>query len=171
MPIDFPSSPSVGQVYTFGSRTWTWTGYGWQATSTTQGPQGIQGVQGVQGAAGAVSEVQVLDDLQPLFDGVTYRFRPTYQGSPISVTNPFRLMVSLNGIVQKVSNQSITFSVPYNDVSRYNWMRVDDDGFMVFSQAPAAGTTFDGRVLVGPTTTSLTTSYPFAAADLLLGAF
>lgn len=171
MPIDFPNSPSVGQVYTFGSRTWTWTGYGWQATSTTQGPQGIQGVQGVQGSAGAVSEIQYLDDLQPVFNGVTSRFRPTYLGSPVSITNPFRLMVSLNGIVQRVSNQSVTFAVPYNDVARYNWIRVDDDGFIVFSQPPAAGTTFDGRVLVGSTTTTLTTTYPFAAADLLLGAF
>lgn len=171
MPIDFPASPTVGQVYTFGSRTWTWTGYGWQATSTTQGPQGIQGLQGVQGAAGAVSEIQYLDDLQPLFDGVTSRFRPTYQGAAISVTNPFRLDIALNGLSQRVSNQSITFSVPYNDVTRYNWIRVDDDGFIVFSQPPAAGTTFFGRVLVGPTTTALTTTYPFAAADLLLGAF
>lgn len=171
MPIDFPSTPSVGQVYTFGSRTWTWTGYGWQATSTTQGPQGIQGVQGVQGAAGAVSEVQILDNLQPLFDGVTYRFKPTYQGTQVSLSNPFRLDVALNGIVQRVSNQTITFSVPYNDVTSYNWIRVDDDGYIVFSQPPAAGTTFFGRVLVGPTTTTLTTSYPFAAADLLIGAF
>lgn len=171
MPIDFPSSPSVGQVYTFGSRTWTWTGYGWQATSTTTGPQGIQGVQGVQGAAGAVSEIQLLDDLQSQFDGVTYRFKPTYQGVHSPITNPFRLMVTLNGIVQRVSNQSVIFSVPYNDVARYNWIRVDDDGYIVFSQPPASGSTFEGRVLVGPTTTTLTTSYPFAAADLLLGAF
>lgn len=171
MPIDFPGSPTPGQVYTYGSRTWTWTGYGWQATSTTQGPQGIQGVQGVQGTAGAVSEIQYLDNLQPLFDGVTFRFKPTYRGVHVPIANSFRLMVSLNGIVQRVSNQAVTFSVPENDVARYNWIRVDDDGYIVFSQPPAAGTTFDGRVLVGSTTTALTTTYPFAAADLLIGAF
>lgn len=171
MPIDFPASPTVGQVYTFGSRTWTWTGYGWQATSTTQGPQGIQGLQGVQGASGSVSEIQYLDDLQPVFDGVTSRFQLTYRGVPVSVTNPFRLDISLNGLTQRVSKDTITFAVPYNDVTRYNWIRVDDDGFIVFSQPPAAGTTFFGRVLVGPTTTALTTTYPFAAADLLIGAF
>jgi len=168
MPIDFPGSPTNGQVYTYGSRTWTWTGYGWQATSTTSGPQGIQGVQGVQGTAGAVSEIQLLDDLQPSFDGVTFRFRPTYQGAAVSIANSFRLMVSLNGIVQRVSNSYVTWD---NPISRYNWLRVDDDGYIVFSQPPASGTTFDGRVLVGSTTTALTTTYPFLATDLLIGAF
>jgi hypothetical protein len=80
-------------------------------------------------------------------------------------------MVSLNGIVQRVSNSGVAFAVPYNDVARYNWIRVDDEGYIVFSQAPAAGTTFDGRVLVGSTTTALTTTYPFSATDLLIGAF
>ena len=27
--IDFPTSPTVGQTYTDGSRTWTWNGTGW----------------------------------------------------------------------------------------------------------------------------------------------
>ena len=28
--IDFPTSPIVGQQYTFGIRTWVWDGYGWE---------------------------------------------------------------------------------------------------------------------------------------------
>jgi len=28
--IDFPASPSVGQNYVFGDRTWQWNGEGWQ---------------------------------------------------------------------------------------------------------------------------------------------
>jgi len=35
MPIDFPASPTVGQTYTFGSRTWEWTGSAWMAISST----------------------------------------------------------------------------------------------------------------------------------------
>ncbi len=27
--INFPSSPTVGQSYTFNGRTWTWNGQGW----------------------------------------------------------------------------------------------------------------------------------------------
>jgi len=171
MPIDFPGSPSNGQVYTYGSRTWTWTGYAWQATTTTTGPQGIQGLQGLQGPSGFNADIVILDDLSPRFDGATSRFLPTYQGRAVSITNSQRLLVSLNGIVQRVSNTYPSFSIPENDVTRYNWLRVDNDGFIVFSQPVAAGTTFDGRVMGGPDTTALTTTYPFAAADLLIGAF
>lgn len=28
--IEFPSSPTVGQAYTYGSRTWVWNGSGWE---------------------------------------------------------------------------------------------------------------------------------------------
>ncbi len=28
--LDFPTSPTVGQQYTFNSRTWQWNGSGWE---------------------------------------------------------------------------------------------------------------------------------------------
>lgn len=28
--IDFPSSPTAGNLYVFGTRTWLWNGSGWQ---------------------------------------------------------------------------------------------------------------------------------------------
>jgi hypothetical protein len=49
MAIDFPTSPTVGQTYTYGANTWQWNGNAWDNTSTTFGPQGIQGVQGITG--------------------------------------------------------------------------------------------------------------------------
>lgn len=168
MAIDFPNLPTLNQVYTYGSRTWTWTGYGWQATSTTLGPQGLQGVQGVQGVAGVASEVQILDNLINLFDGSETRFLPTYQGTQITLNNSFRLMISLNGIVQIVRNSFVTWD---NPVARLSDVNLDSDGYLVFSTPPAVGTLFEGRVLVGSSTTTLTTTYPFAAADLLMGAF
>lgn len=29
MPIDFPSSPTTDQIYTYAERTWKWNGEGW----------------------------------------------------------------------------------------------------------------------------------------------
>lgn len=29
MPLDYPSSPSVNDVYTFNGKTWTWDGTAW----------------------------------------------------------------------------------------------------------------------------------------------
>ena len=31
MPIDFPSTPTLNQTYTYNSRTWKWNGTGWQS--------------------------------------------------------------------------------------------------------------------------------------------
>lgn len=33
--MNFPLSPTIGQTYTFGSKSWVWTGAGWKLTSTS----------------------------------------------------------------------------------------------------------------------------------------
>ena len=59
MAIDFPSSPTINQIYTFGGRSWQWNGTGWDIYSSgtsgntgATGPQGIQGVTGNTGGTG-----------------------------------------------------------------------------------------------------------------------
>ena len=34
MPLDFPASPSLNDVYTFGDKTWIWTGQYWRLNSS-----------------------------------------------------------------------------------------------------------------------------------------
>jgi len=51
MPINFPNTPSPNQVYTFGGRSWEWTGVAWRAFTTSFGPTGPTG------SAGAASTV------------------------------------------------------------------------------------------------------------------
>lgn len=58
MPINFPSSPTVGDVYTFAGRSWEWNGQGWQAYPGPAlvgptGPTGSTGNTGPTGATGA----------------------------------------------------------------------------------------------------------------------
>ena len=43
MPLDFPQSPSEGDIYTFGDRSWTWTGVFWKGTTTNVGYTGSRG--------------------------------------------------------------------------------------------------------------------------------
>jgi hypothetical protein len=58
MPLLFPSTPSIGQQYSYNGRTWQWTGSVWQSVGTIQGLQGSQGgiggsgIQGIQGFIG-----------------------------------------------------------------------------------------------------------------------
>ena len=51
MPLNFPDSPSLNQVYTSGSNSWQWDGTVWNALSSAQ--VGINGSVGATGATGS----------------------------------------------------------------------------------------------------------------------
>ena len=58
MPIDFPNSPSVNDLFTVGNRTWKWTGTAWETVEELViGPTGPTGPQGATGPTGADSTV------------------------------------------------------------------------------------------------------------------
>ena len=54
MPANFPTNPTLNQVYSFDGNQWTWSGSTWQLTSaaTVTGATGATGIQGIQGATG-----------------------------------------------------------------------------------------------------------------------
>jgi hypothetical protein len=52
--IDFPNSPTTGQLFTVGQITWKWSGTVWQGQGTAiVGPAGADGAQGADGEPGA----------------------------------------------------------------------------------------------------------------------
>lgn len=52
MPLDFPTSPTIGQSYSLTGRTWIWDGSGWTLTNVgTQGATGATGPAGTPGTA------------------------------------------------------------------------------------------------------------------------
>jgi hypothetical protein len=54
MPLDFPTSPVLNELYTFGGKTWKWDGAGWVSYNVGLiGPTGATGSQGIQGPTGA----------------------------------------------------------------------------------------------------------------------
>lgn len=54
--IDFPDSPTTGQLFTVGEITWEWTGTVWQGLGTpTPGPAGANGTNGTNGTPGVVA--------------------------------------------------------------------------------------------------------------------
>lgn len=110
-------------------------------------------------------EIIPLDDISNYFDGAATRFIPYYQGTQVSILNPFRLLLTINGIIQ------------YVDTPEYVWMSglpqrgffVDSDGYLQFSEAVPAGSEFDARIMSGNATTTRTRVYPFKPLDILLG--
>ena len=112
-------------------------------------------------------DLTLLDNLQYSFDGISTYYTPTYQGSKVNITNPFLLQVILNGVQQKITSGPETVWLSYAPIEG---MWIDNNGNLAFSEVPLPGSTFDGKLINGPATTSNTTVYPFTAVDILLGA-
>jgi hypothetical protein len=106
-----------------------------------------------------------LDNLRYVFDGRTSRFAPKFQGIQQTLYNPYKLMITLNGIIQTPSYPEQTWL----SLLPYDGFILDSDGYIAFSQVPPAGSTFDGRVMLGPNINTIHKGYPFNAVDVLLG--
>jgi hypothetical protein len=111
------------------------------------------------------AEIIPLDDISIYIDGMQNRFLPTYQRTQVSITNPLKLSVSINGIIQTV------------DFPEYVWqsmlprrgLQVDSEGYLLFSEPLPQGSKFNGTIMAGPATTTRTKQYPFTAVDIMLG--
>jgi hypothetical protein len=108
-----------------------------------------------------------LDNLNSQFNGAESRFLPKFNNTKVDITNPLRLLISINGIIQILGNQDNHWLSPISQDGFF----VDSDGYLNFGEPVPKGSTFDGRVMGGPTTNSLKKSkYPFRPIDILLGA-
>ena len=106
-----------------------------------------------------------LDDLRYIFDGVESRFEPRFQGTKVDLYNPLRLMINLNGTVQTPSYPDYV----WQSMLPLDGFMLDSDGWIAFNEVPPAGSTFDGRVMLGPNVNTIGKAYPFKAMDILLG--
>ena len=136
---------------------------------SVQGIQGRQGTTGVQGAIGTTifPDILPVDTIVNDFDGKSTRFPLLYQGNIISNPNPFRLIIHINGIPQPVNLPDYT----WDPILPTEGFYIDSDGYIQFQEAIPAGATFDGRLINGPTVTSITGNYPFHPQDILMGGY
>lgn len=112
-------------------------------------------------------EVTTIDDLSNYFNGYNSRFLPTYKGLPVTLQNPFNLLLTIDGIIQSVGSPDYVWQSVMPRVG----FRIDNDGYIAFPEAIPVGSSFDARVLVGSATTTQTKVYPFKAMDIVLGGY
>ena len=112
-------------------------------------------------------EITTIDDLSNYFNGFESRFRPTYQGLPVTLQNPFNLLLSIDGIIQSVGYPDYVWQSVMPRVG----FRIDNDGYIAFPEPIPPGSGFDARVLVGSNVTKQTKIYPFKAMDIVLGGY
>ena len=118
---------------------------------------------GVPGGTGF--DIYPLDDISIYFNGIDRRFTPRYQGNTLTISNPFRLLLTINGIIQTVDTPEYVWQ---SMLPRFGFT-IDSDGLIAFSEVVPSGSTFDARLMPGSNTTTVTRNYPFRAADILLG--
>ena len=101
MALNFPSSPTVGQVYTdsVSGFSYEWNGTVWISFS-----------------AASSSQIKVIDDISGSFNGVTLSFALTTSGFTLNIANAASLRISLGGVIQSpgidysVSGTNIVFT-------------------------------------------------------------
>ena len=101
MALNFPSSPTIGQVYTDATSgfSYEWNGTVWRSYSPSSS-----------------SQIKVIDDISGSFNGVTQSFPLTTSGFALSVVNNASLRISLGGVIQSpgtdysVSGTNIVFT-------------------------------------------------------------
>jgi hypothetical protein len=118
--------------------------------------------------ASAISENEILylDDLSQQFDNMTPVFIATSHGTAVSTANPYRYDMTINGVKQKFNSIDYVWQ---SDLAKPEFT-IDNDGNLKFLTVPAIGDVFDGRIMAGASSSLRITNYPFAAADVLLGA-
>lgn len=108
-----------------------------------------------------------LDNINSQFDGSKSRFQPKFNNEVVTITNPLRLLVSINGIIQILGNPDNHWLSPIP----FDGFYVDSDGYLNFGEPVPRGSVFDGRVMNGPAINSVDRfKYPFRPIDILLGA-
>ena len=101
MALNFPSNPTVGQVYsdTDSGFSYEWDGVVWKSFTTA-----------------SASNIKRIDDISSSFNGILTSFALTSNSSPVTPTNNQSLVVNLGGVIQDptddytIANNNIVFS-------------------------------------------------------------
>ena len=117
-------------------------------------------------AASVGSDIFPLDDISVFFDGSQSRFQLGYNGDVFIPQNPYKLLITINGILQILGNQEKHWLSPIPSDGYF----FDNDGFVQFGEPVPVGSKFEARYMSGPESqTAQKSIYPFRAMDIHLG--
>jgi hypothetical protein len=78
MPIVFPTSPTVGQLFTEAGRSWVWTGSSWDAPTTNNALQIPYGLEFIKKETGTAVNAITINDC---FSSLYKNYRIIYNGT------------------------------------------------------------------------------------------
>ena len=168
MPISFPLNPTIGQVYTYSGRSWTWDGRGWFPGVAT----GATGATGIQANLTAVAS-NIIPAANVTYDLGTsaLRWRDLYlSGNSInlggavvtasnnSVVLPAGSFVGNVTIGSGGATVTVSNTVPATTTEGSLWLDSDTGDFAVYYGGGWAGVAAGPQ---GATGVSVVTSYIF----------
>ena len=110
-----------------------------------------------------------VDDLSSATNGIDNTFTPTFNYSNVTITNPFRLMITVNGILQSAFINNTDFVYQSNFLGSNNGYTLDSDNNIKFTESIPTGSDIVVRVLPVSNTPTRIKYYPFKPTDILLG--
>jgi hypothetical protein len=128
MALNFPDSPSVGQIYTDTTSgfSYKWDGYVWNSYT----------------AASQAGNLKEIDDISSSFDGIETTFPITVSSLQQTLVRPEQLILSLGNVIQNPT-QDFTLS--------------SDGKNIVFSTPPAGSTSFFATLITATTAVGINT--------------
>ena len=125
---------------------------------------------GVAGTVTALNSAVIsyeLDDISTAVDGIENTFVPTFNYDRVSITDPFKLLITVNGIIQS----AFVFNTDYvhltHCLAAKNGYTIDQDGNIKFTESVPMNSDIVAR-LNGSSTHSTYRYYPFSALDIML---
>jgi hypothetical protein len=106
-----------------------------------------------------------LDEMYP--DGTTNTFVPRYNQSQVTISNPWNLLITINGIFQPAYTENSDTVWLSSTLCASRGYTVSS-GNIKFADTPPAGSTILARTQPG-STQSTTKIYPFRPVDIMLG--
>ena len=120
----------------------------------------------VDEATNNLFQITPLDDMSYFFDGVEDTFEPRYDAEKVSVTNPYRVVMTINGLIQSPNFEDYVNLAP--PVMQHGFVLTATGDFR-FLSIPQAGDKFDARIMPGALINEKERKYPFDPLDLLIG--
>lgn len=111
-------------------------------------------------------QIVPLDDMSYYFDGVEDTFTPTYDADPVVITNPYKVLMTINGLVQAPNFEDYVNLAP---ISAQHGFVLTTNGDFRFLSIPQAGDDFDARVMPGAQINDKARKYPFSPVSLVMG--
>jgi hypothetical protein len=144
MALNFPSSPTIGQIYIDSTSgfSYEWDGTVWKSYS-----------------ASSSSNIRVLDDISSSFNGITNSFPITSNSTALTPPSSQSLIINLGGVVQdpsddySVSGSNLIFSTPPQTGLTFSGVSL---GPAIPINTIPDGTTTDGSLVVSGTLTATT---------------